>query len=141
MADLAIGTVVIGRNEGERLRACLASVLPGIDAVVYVDSGSTDGSVDLARDMGAVVLPLDMAMPFTAARARNVGFRRLLSLHPHVCFVQFVDGDCEPCCPRRGRPPLAHLHRRLRDLSGMVEPFSLERVRCGFARVKREVAR
>ena len=95
MADLAIGTVVIGRIEGERLRACLASVLPGIDAVVYVDSGSTDGSVDLARDMGAVVLPLDMAMPFTAARARNVGFRRLLSLHPHVCFVQFVDGDCE----------------------------------------------
>ena len=39
-----VGLVVIGRNEGERLVRCLRSVIGRADAVVYVDSGSTDGS-------------------------------------------------------------------------------------------------
>lgn len=90
-----IGLVVIGRNEGERLRVCLQSVLGAGRAVVYVDSGSTDGSVPLARGLGAVVVALDMAVPFTAARARNAGWRELARLAPDVRYVQFVDGDCE----------------------------------------------
>ena len=95
VAEEALGAVIIGRNEGQRLRACLASVLPGIAAAVYVDSGSTDGSVELALAMGADVLTLDMSQPFTAARARNAGFFHLQARHPRVRFVQFVDGDCE----------------------------------------------
>lgn len=91
----AVGAVIIGRNEGARLRNCLVSVLPSVQQAVYVDSGSTDGSVEMAREMGADVLELDMDSPFTAARARNEGYRRLLSLNPGVRFVQFVDGDCE----------------------------------------------
>lgn len=90
-----IGVVVIGRNEGERLRRCLASVPSLTRGVVYVDSGSTDGSIAMARDMGADVVELDMSIPFTAARARNAGFRRLHEDRPDVVYVQFVDGDCE----------------------------------------------
>ena len=90
-----LGAVIIGRNEGERLHVCLVSVLPSIQAVVYVDSGSTDGSVDLAKSMRAEVVSLDLSMPFTAARGRNAGYRRLLARHPQVRFVQFIDGDCE----------------------------------------------
>ncbi len=90
-----LGIVVIGRNEGERLRTCLASVRGRGAAVVYVDSGSTDGSVALARTFGAEVVELDLSIPFTAARARNAGLERLLALHADVQFVQFVDGDCE----------------------------------------------
>jgi glycosyltransferase involved in cell wall biosynthesis len=90
-----LGVVAIGRNEGERLRRCLASVLPQASRVVYVDSGSTDGSAQTARAMGAVVVDLDMSVPFTAARARNEGFRELLRLAPDIACVQFVDGDCE----------------------------------------------
>lgn len=90
-----VGLVVIGRNEGERLRVCLASVVGVVSLVVYVDSGSTDGSVALARDMGAHVVVLDMRQPFTAARARNAGFQALLALSLDVRYVQFVDGDCE----------------------------------------------
>lgn len=86
-----VGAVVIGRNEGERLRRCLASLQGRIGALVYVDSGSSDGSVDLARGMGAEVVVLDPALPFTAARARNAGRAALRG----VAFVQFVDGDCE----------------------------------------------
>jgi GT2 family glycosyltransferase len=89
------GIVAIGRNEGERLGCCLASSLAAGPRVVYVDSGSTDGSLDLARRLGAEVVELDMARPFTAARARNAGFRRLVEIAPGVDYVQFVDGDCE----------------------------------------------
>lgn len=93
-AEVALGCVVIGRNEGGRLVRCLES-LRGMGSVVYVDSGSSDGSVDAARRLGAAVVELDMATPFTAARARNEGFAALKSSMPQVQFVQFVDGDCE----------------------------------------------
>lgn len=89
-----IGAVVIGRNEGERLKRCLAS-LSAARSVVYVDSGSTDGSPGWARQHGADVVELDLRVPFTAARARNCGFRRLQDLALQLDYVQFVDGDCE----------------------------------------------
>lgn len=92
IADVAV--VAIGRNEGERLRACLQSVLEVAALVVYVDSGSNDGSVAMARGLGAQVVELDMSVPFTAARARNAGWRRVRDLAPDVTLVQFVDGDC-----------------------------------------------
>jgi cellulose synthase/poly-beta-1,6-N-acetylglucosamine synthase-like glycosyltransferase len=63
--------------------------------VVYVDSGSTDGSVQLARDHGVEVVELDQDAPFTAARARNAGFRHLRKMAPDLPYVHFVDGDCE----------------------------------------------
>jgi hypothetical protein len=93
-SDPQFGIVVIGRNEGERLKRCLQS-LPKSAPVVYVDSGSTDGSDLWAREFGAELVRLDPATPFTAARARNAGFRRLTEITPHTSFVQFVDGDCE----------------------------------------------
>ncbi|WP_294029505.1 glycosyltransferase [Sphingopyxis sp.] len=89
-----IGLVAIGRNEGERLRLCLGSV-PGGMPIAYVDSASTDGSADFARSMGAVVVDLDLAMPFTAARARNAGLEAILGAWPDLEYIQFVDGDCE----------------------------------------------
>jgi len=90
-----VGVVAIGRNEGDRLRKCLMSVLGQVGKVVYVDSGSTDGSLDMAHNLGVVVVELDMNRPFTAARARNEGFKRLRELVPELAYVQFVDGDCE----------------------------------------------
>ncbi len=94
MANCKIGAVVIGRNEGERLRECLASVIPQVSQLVYVDSGSDDDSVAIAKNLGADVVELDTTVPFTAARARNAGWKRLLELVSDVQFVQFVDGDC-----------------------------------------------
>lgn len=90
-----LGVVVIGRNEGERLRRCLLSVSAQSALVVYVDSGSTDGSAALAASLGVALVELDMDIPFTAARARNEGFSCLLSMCPDIDYVQFVDGDCE----------------------------------------------
>src|SRR3954469_18582295 len=90
-----VGVIAIGRNEGERLRLCLQSVVGRGMPVVYVDSGSTDGSLELARTLGAEVAELDLSTPFSAARARNAGFERLSAYALNVKYVQFVDGDCE----------------------------------------------
>ena len=96
MTDSArIGVVVIGRNEGERLGRCLQSVMGQASHIVYVDSASTDGSVALAKSLGVEVVSLDLSIPFTAGRARNAGFERLMNLDPDIAYVQFVDGDCE----------------------------------------------
>jgi GT2 family glycosyltransferase len=87
-----VDAVVIGRNEGARLVACLASLNGQVRRLVYVDSGSTDGSVAAARAAGAQVVALDLTRPFTAARARNAGLAALAADPPDL--VQFVDGDC-----------------------------------------------
>ena len=87
--------MVIGRNEGERLARCLRSLRGAEGAVVYVDSGSTDGSPGCARDFGAAVIELDASCPYSAARGRNAGFEALAREHPQLAFIQFVDGDCE----------------------------------------------
>jgi glycosyltransferase involved in cell wall biosynthesis len=89
-----VAVVAIGRNEGERLRACLHSVVQSAECVVYVDSGSTDGSVAMAEALGVHVVVLPRDVVFTAALARNAGWRRVLEIAPHIELVQFVDGDC-----------------------------------------------
>ncbi len=86
-----IATILIGRNEGARLIACLASIPKGLGEVVYVDSGSTDGSIAAAQEAGAQVVELDTSIPFTAARARNAGVAALSARHD---YLQFIDGDC-----------------------------------------------
>ena len=90
-----IGVVVIGRNEGDRLKVCMRSLSLAQAHIVYVDSGSTDGSVEYVEALGFDVVSLDMSMPFSAARARNDGYRYLLSAYQEIEFIQFVDGDCE----------------------------------------------
>jgi len=95
MANDNLGIVIIGRNEGERLSRCISSSIRESRHVVYVDSGSTDNSITIAKQLGAEVVNLDLSIPFTAARARNSGFDLLNTLYPSVIYVQFIDGDCE----------------------------------------------
>lgn len=90
-----IAAVAIGRNEGERLERCLTSLQGQVGRIVYVDSGSTDGSRERAA-VRAEVVDLDLTRPFTAARARNEGFAALLQAgEDALAYVQFIDGDCE----------------------------------------------
>src|SRR5688500_5543473 len=110
-----IGVIAIGRNERERLRRCLASV----------------------TGKGHPVADLDVSFPFSAARARNAGFARLMQVAPLVRYVFFLDGDCEAiegwtdharaeleanpkaavvCGRRRERYPEASIYNRLADV-------------------------
>jgi glycosyltransferase involved in cell wall biosynthesis len=95
LAKPRLGIVAIGRNEGERLRRCLTSLQGSGCPVVYVDSASTDGSAQVAAALGALVHPLNLSRPFTAARARAEGVAVLEKHHPRLDYVFFVDGDCE----------------------------------------------
>lgn len=88
-----VGAIVIGRNEGSRLARCLESVKASFHPVVYVDSGSTDGSAQLAASLG---VPVVLLTPpgLSAARARQAGLDAILRQTPALDLVQFVDGDC-----------------------------------------------
>ena len=107
LSEAAVGVVVVGRNEGERLKVCLRSLTGRAERIVYVDSGSSDGSLEYAQACGAAVVALEP--PFTAARARNFGLDRLRAMNPEIPFVQFLDGDCElrPGWLRAGATALA----------------------------------
>ncbi|MFN0217653.1 MAG: glycosyltransferase [Hyphomicrobium sp.] len=118
-----VGVVAIGRNEGARLEQCLHSVVGQADLIVYVDSGSTDGSVALAARLGARVVSLDLDTPFTAARARNAGLAVVNRDAPYIHYIQFVDGDCEvekgwleiARSALVGRPDVAAVYGRRRE--------------------------
>jgi acetyltransferase-like isoleucine patch superfamily enzyme/GT2 family glycosyltransferase len=93
-AKLNVSVVIIGRNEGVRLERCLQSVEQANwgnvrHELIYVDSRSTDGSVQLAQSLGAEVMLLDDASP-CAAKARNLGWRKASGE-----YVLFLDGDTE----------------------------------------------
>ena len=60
-----IGVVAIGRNEGVRLERCLDALPDGLNGVIYVDSGSTDGSVKKRKYVSAA-LPLNRRASFFA---------------------------------------------------------------------------
>ncbi|SDD44372.1 Glycosyl transferase family 2 [Sphingomonas sp. YR710] len=92
--DRDVAIVLIGRNEGERLTTALAS-LTDYEPVIYVDSGSTDGSIGQAKAAGVDVCALDPAGGYSAARARNRGLARLDEIEPDIGYVQMIDGDCE----------------------------------------------
>jgi len=92
---LHIAAVVIGRNEGQRLITCLDSLINCVEHIVYVDSGSSDNSLQEASARGVECIALDLGIPFTAARARNEGAAFLIKKHPDLKYIQFVDGDCE----------------------------------------------
>jgi len=87
-----VSVVVIGRNEGERLGRCLASIA-AMDKrdfrieVIYVDSASTDGSPARAADLGASVIEVHPERP-SAALGRNAGWRAARG-----DYVLFLDAD------------------------------------------------
>jgi cellulose synthase/poly-beta-1,6-N-acetylglucosamine synthase-like glycosyltransferase len=87
-----LSVVVIGRNEGARLVRCFESIEQmrppqGSIEVIYVDSGSTDGSLERAEQFKVKVIGLDSPNPCAAA-GRNAGWR--IAKAP---IVLFLDGD------------------------------------------------
>lgn len=89
---ITLSVVVIGRNEGRRLEACLKAA-EGIAfpkerrELIYVDSMSADDSVEQAKSMGIPVISLNNGR-LTAALARNTGWQATKGE-----FILFLDAD------------------------------------------------
>ena len=92
-----ISVIVIGKNEGERLAACLKSIQTALNAlaheVVYVDSCSTDQSLQTAKALGARCFLL-------AERKTTAGLGRISAVSGwrHAASARFrgkgADGHC-----------------------------------------------
>lgn len=91
-----ISFIIIGRNEGWKLTKCLQSIYDTINynklinyEVIYVDSASTDDSIDRAKKFNEVNIFL-ITGEYNAAIARNIGAKEAKG---DVFF--FIDGDME----------------------------------------------
>lgn len=133
-----LAVVIIGRNEGERLVQCILAVqamqIPAAlqpYTIIYVDSNSTDGSLERAAKLGAQVLSVKPERP-AAAIGRNAGWQAT-----DAPYVLFLDGDtlihsefinaayaemqsdrkiAVVAGHRRERYPLASIYQRVLDL-------------------------
>ena len=91
-----ISFIVIGRNEGIKLKKCLDSIINTISAnginyyeLIYVDSDSTDNSIDIAKNYNQIKI-YKISGTCNAAIGRNVGAKE--SRGDILCFI---DGDIE----------------------------------------------
>ena len=87
-------SIIIGRNEGDRLERAFQSVEHAGIRSIYVDSASTDNSIEIAKRHGIPYIELSQDTPLSAARARNAGFKWVLDNHPDAKYVHLLDGDC-----------------------------------------------
>lgn len=63
---------MIVRNEQSTLPRCLESVLPAVDRIYLTDTGSTDGTLEAAREFGANVRHFAWCDDFAAARNHSI---------------------------------------------------------------------
>lgn len=66
--NTSIDLCCIMKNEERNLPEFMASFAPHVDKVIIVDTGSTDGSVELAKSLGAEVHHFKWISDFSAAR-------------------------------------------------------------------------
>lgn len=96
--DSAVAVVMPAKNEQDRISATVraARALPGVDLVVVIDDGSTDGTGDAARAAGARVIRHGRNRGKGAAMETGAGAVRLLDetqgrIHPR--HLLFLDAD------------------------------------------------
>lgn len=91
-----ISLCMIVKNEAERVAACLQSVRDVVDEIIITDTGSTDGTMDICRSMGAAVYSYEWDDSF--ANARNAGIARATGQ-----WIFWLDGDEELDHDERGQ--------------------------------------
>jgi glycosyltransferase involved in cell wall biosynthesis len=85
--------VLIGRNEEQFIGGAIESVLaarsriPSLE-VIFVDSASTDRSIEVAQKYPIRILQLKREWPLCVAAGRYTGY-----LHSHGKYIFFQDGD------------------------------------------------
>jgi tetratricopeptide (TPR) repeat protein len=70
--NLTLGLCMIVKDEEEMLPKCLAAVAPAVDEIVIVDTGSSDRTIEIAKEFGATVIEQPWTGSFS--EARNTSF-------------------------------------------------------------------
>ncbi len=86
VSGLTLSLCMIVKDEESMLGQCLAAVRDHVDEIVVVDTGSTDRTVEIAREHGARVLHTEWTGDFSAAR--NVSFDAATS-----DWILYLDAD------------------------------------------------
>ena len=68
---MKINLVMIVKNEERSLRRCLKAARPLVDEIIIADTGSSDRTREIAREMGARVVEFAWVNDFSAARCWN----------------------------------------------------------------------
>lgn len=84
--SMKISACWIARNEEKNLPRSLESVKGVVDELIVVDTGSTDGTIDAARSIGAKVLETEWADDFSTPR-------NLALEHATGDWIVFLDAD------------------------------------------------
>jgi glycosyltransferase involved in cell wall biosynthesis len=63
-----VGLSMIVKNGGDDLRHCLNSVRGVVDQIVLADTGSTDNTIEIAKQFGAIVVQIPWADHYSDAR-------------------------------------------------------------------------
>ncbi len=84
--DITISLCMIVKDEEQNLRELLPTVAGAVDQIVIADTGSSDGTVDIAKRWGAEVIHIPWSDDFAAARN--------LSLEPaRGRYIMYLDAD------------------------------------------------
>lgn len=82
----SVAAAVIVKDENQTIRSCIESLQGAVDELVVVDTGSTDGTLDILRELGVPVLKFGWTGSF--AEARNFALS-----HVKSDWVLWVDAD------------------------------------------------
>lgn len=69
---MLISLAMIVKNEESTIARCLESVKPIVDEIIIIDTGSTDRTVEIAKDFGGQVHPFAWRDDFSAARNESL---------------------------------------------------------------------
>lgn len=118
---MKISATILTLNEQARIRACIESIAPIADEIVVVDSGSTDQTVKICRDMGCRVYTRQLA-GFGAQRQ----YATSLTTHPYVLAI-----DADEVLS----PALQQSLRELKATGPTHRGYAMERLNfyCGYA--------
>lgn len=64
----SVSAIILTRDSQRTIEACLQALKPAVDSIIVVDTGSTDDTVQIAKDNGARVYRFEWRDDFAAAR-------------------------------------------------------------------------
>jgi len=89
-APFTFGAIIIAKDEAHNLHRCLSSIKPLVDEIIFVDTGSVDGTPTIAESYGAKV--------YHHPWENNFSLHRNQSLSYSTCdWVIQIDCDEELC--------------------------------------------